>query len=125
MPTKKQLANLKPAKKGEVRNPKGRPVGAKSVETIIRDAVKAFMDDDAFEKLDIDKTKSFDPRLAIFGRLVKSLIEGRDNDSNTAAKELLDRMDGKSVAKIEQTNEDVTPPTGIELTAPKDDDSKS
>lgn len=116
--------NLKPFKKGKSGNPKGRPVGAKSTETIIREAVKVFMGTGDLEKLGINTSKPFDPRLAIFGRLVKSMAEGKDNDANTAAKELLDRMDGKSIAKIEQTVNDITPPAIIELTAPKNDDSE-
>ena len=34
--------NLIPAKKGEVRNPNGRPKGSKNTTTLIREAIKAF-----------------------------------------------------------------------------------
>ena len=40
MPTPKQLANLKPARKGEVRNPNGRPPGSKNWASIAREMLE-------------------------------------------------------------------------------------
>jgi len=37
----KSLHNLKPIKKGEVRNPKGRTIGAKSIRTILQELLSA------------------------------------------------------------------------------------
>jgi hypothetical protein len=118
--------NLKPAKKGEVRNPKGRPKGAKGVETLLRQAMKAIVDDEDFEKLGIDPKSKFDPRLIILGQWAKNMCsdDAKVSESTAAGDKLYERMDGKAVAKVEQTVNDVTPPTKIELTAP-DDDSKA
>ena len=97
-------------KKGQSGNPAGRPIGAKGTDTLAREAILAFAPKGHLEKLGIDPKTKFDPRLALLGKLSQNMYEApTESDSNTAAKEIYDRMDGKSIARIEQTNEDVTP----------------
>ena len=38
-PSEKSLKNLRPARKGEVRNPKGKPKGSKSLKTLLKAAL--------------------------------------------------------------------------------------
>ena len=104
--------NLIPPKKGEPsRNPKGRPKGAKGTETLVREAILAFADKDDLKKLGIDSKSKFDPRLALLGKLAQNMYDApKESDSTSAAKEIYDRMDGKSIARVEQTTEDVTKP---------------
>jgi hypothetical protein len=105
--------NLKPAKKGEVRNPNGRPKGAKSMKNRAIEMLSAMSSDKEYAT-----------------PLCKALIDVLGNEDAKpseiikATEVLRDTIEGKPTQKIEQTNEDVTPPTKIELTAP-DDDSKA
>lgn len=109
--TKKSLDNLNPAKKGEPsRNPKGRPKGAKSMKTRAIEMLSAMADDKEYST-----------------PLCKALIDVLGNEDAKpsevikATEVLRDTIEGKPTQRIEQTNEDVTPPSKIELTAPSDD----
>jgi len=108
--------NLKPFKKGKSGNPKGKKKGCKDMKTRAIELLAAMSDDGEYST-------------PICNAVIKVLEneEGMAKPSEVikAGEFLRDAIEGKPTQKIEQTNEDVTPPTGIELTAPKDDDSKS
>lgn len=119
--------NLRPFKKGQSGNPNGRPKGAKSSETLLREAIVAFASKKDLKSLGIDPSSNFDPRLAIFGKLAQNMYTAeKDSDSNSAAKELMDRGYGKSPQQVDNISSDGSmsaSPNKIELVAPKDDDS--
>ena len=99
--------NLIPAKKGEVRNPNGRPKGSKNTTTLIREAIKAFASNDELKDLGIDPDSNFDPRLALYGKMAKNMYEpDKVSDSISACDKLCDRLEGKPTQKIEQKVED-------------------
>ena len=118
-------SNLIPVKKGEVRNPKGRPVGTKNKKTLLRMIVegnpklKEHMKE--VEKYGMDK-----PEFAILAEFANILSneEAKDSDRLNAGNSILDRELGKSVQRVEQKNEDITP-SKIELVAPDLDESTS
>ena len=104
--------NLKPFKKGQSGNPKGRTKGAKSMKTRAMEMLSALSDDKEYAT-----------------PLCQALLDVLDNEDakpsevTKAVEVLRDTIEGKPTQKIEQTNEDVTPPAKILLTGP-DDDSK-
>lgn len=104
--------NLIPAKKGEVRNPKGRGKGRKDNATILREVLKARK-----EPIEGD-----DPRYWLFNRLCDAIENGKPSEAISAIKEQWDRIDGKAVAKVE----DITPakPTPLNMDIPVEDASK-
>jgi len=105
--------NLKPFKKGQSGNPKGRKPGAKSMKTRAIELLSAMADDKEYA------TPLCNALIAVLGN-----EDAKPSEIIKSVEVLRDTIEGKPTQKIEQTNEDVTPPTGIELTAPKDDDSE-
>jgi len=100
--------NLIPAKKGEPsRNPKGRPKGSKDAKTVYREMLSAV-------------SKDGEPMSPVIQVVIDLLQAEKDSDRLNAAKEIIDRLEGKAIARVESKNEDVTPPAKIELTAPSD-----
>ncbi len=95
--------NLKPAVKGEPsRNPKGRPVGSLNIKTMLRKLLEA---KDLIENPKESETEAMRPYSA---QLIKKAF-GEDVPDAVqlgALKEIADRMDGKAIAKIEQTIKD-------------------
>lgn len=85
--------NLIPAKKGEVRNPKGKPKGTKNFKTIIK------------EFLDVE-TDAMNPmsgkleKLSVGQQVVIALLAKAKKGDVPAIKELLDRIDGKAEQKL-------------------------
>lgn len=85
--------NLIPAKKGEVRNPKGKPKGTKNFKTIIE------------EFLDVE-TDAMNPmsgkleKLSVGQQVVIALLAKAKKGDVSAIKELLDRIDGKAEQKL-------------------------
>ena len=108
----KAADNLKPAKKGEVRNPKGRPKGSKSAKTRAIEMLRA---------LSSDK----EPMTPIFAAIIKVMSdeECKPSDILKAADMLMDRIEGKAVAKIEDVTD--KKPTPIAVDVPIVDGSKS
>lgn len=94
MPTEKQLANLKPPKKGEVRNPNGRPKGALSVKTVLRRWLEA----------EQEITHPFTKETTTLSQLdiitLEQLKKARKGDTY-AYKTLLDRLFGKPKQTID------------------------
>ena len=111
--------NLKPAKKGEVRNPKGRGEGNLNRATYAKMAMNTFAPDELAAELG----PNAELELQLFGRLAIAMRDGKESEAIAAVKEMFDRTEGKSIARVEQTTEDITPPAKILLTGP-DDDSK-
>jgi len=110
--------NLIPAKPGDIRNPKGRGEGNLNKTTYAKIAMDAFAPPELAKKLGKDAELD----LQLFGRLAMAMRDGKESEAIAAVKEMFDRTEGKAIARIEQTNEDVTPPTKIRLVAPKLDE---
>ena len=110
--------NLKPIKPGEVRNPKGKTPGTLNNTTILRNILLAGMTPDEKKKAG----KHFDPRAFLFEKLRVATESDKQSEVIMAVKEMFDRTEGKSIARVEQTVNDVTPPNKIRLVAPKVDD---
>lgn len=86
--TKKQLANLKPPKKGEIRNPKGRGKGTPNLKTVLR---RWLQHGEVFEN-PITKKKEDMSQMDII--VVAQLNKARKGDTQ-AFNALLDRFQGK------------------------------
>jgi hypothetical protein len=81
--------NLIPAKKGEIRNPKGKPKGTKNLKTLIREVLDATDVQINGKKVKAD--------YAIVAKLVQTALQG-----NLKAVEMIhDRMEGKPTQKQE------------------------
>lgn len=95
--TDKQKANLIPPEKGEVRNPKGRPVGSKNTKTIL----------ERFLNLEMKQKNPFTQEIEQMTVLelmnLKQIANALEGDLQ-AFKEIIDRHEGKVMAKTEQTN---------------------
>lgn len=75
--TKKQLKNLKPIKKGEVRNPTGRPKGTLSLTNQVKEILK-----EVAETKDKDGKKVLMTKAKMLGiSIVTRAIKGNDNMS--------------------------------------------
>ncbi len=107
--------NLKPFKKGQSGNPKGRKPGSKSIKTRAIELLSAISKDGEYS------SPLCDAVIDVMGDKERS----KPSEIIKAAEFLRDAIEGKPTQKIEQTNEDVTPPTKIELTAPDDDNSET
>lgn len=101
MVTEKQLANLHPVQKGEVRNPNGRPVGAKSAKTILK---KILSEKIEYEKKDGSKATVI-PEDEIWQTAVAQAMAG-DKD---ARRDVYDRLEGKPVQYTENAEVELTP----------------
>ena len=98
--TEKQLKNLKPAKKGDVRNPSGKPKGTLNHKTIL----------DRFLALEEKMTNPVTGEQEQFSQyeIIYLQLIGQARKGNLKAmKELLDRYEGKAQQRVEinQTNE--------------------
>ena len=99
--TDKQLQNLKPAKKGEVRNPSGKPKGTLNNKTILN----------KYLALEEEITNPITGKLEKFSQyeiIYLQLIEQAKKGNLKALKELLDRYEGKAHQQLEinQSNEE-------------------
>lgn len=85
--------NLIPAKKGEVRNPKGKPKGTKNFKTIIEEFLT--VETDAMNPMSGKLEK-----LSVGQQVVIALLAKAKKGDVPAIKELLDRIDGKAEQKL-------------------------
>lgn len=90
-------SNIKPPVKGEVRNPNGRPKGSKNTRTIL----------ERFLNLEMKQKNPFTQEIESMSVLelmnVKQIANALEGDL-AAFKEIIDRHEGKVIAKAEQTN---------------------
>lgn len=85
--------NLIPAKKGEVRNPKGKPKGTKNFKTIIEEFLP--VETDAVNPMSGKMEK-----LSVGQQIIIALLAKAKKGDVSAIKELLDRIDGKAEQKL-------------------------
>lgn len=79
--TEKRLKNLKPFKKGQSGNPKGRPEGARNFKTILEEIFSVLADQETSQEL-----KTINPKI-------------KTNEDLFAAKLFYDAMNGDSASK--------------------------
>jgi|SRR6478609_1953042 len=103
MPTEKQLANLKPPVKGEVRNPKGKVPGTLATKTIIRRWLEA--KENSINPLTKQKESLTQLDLMVLA-LIKKAKQRNDVNAFIA---LLDRMDGKPNQSMQITGDAENP----------------
>lgn len=89
--------NLTPIKKGEVRNPKGRPKGARSFKTVIRELLENY--EEIIEEN--GNKKKIDGYDKVTLQLFKKAVV--DNDLG-AMREIIDRLEGKSAQAVDVTS---------------------
>jgi len=101
-PTEKQLAALakhkNTFKKGQVNNPKGRPVGCLNFKTVMK---KILSDSD------ILNGGTGEPMAPVAKRVFIALsrLNGNDRDALAACSLILDRLEGKTPQTVRQENE--------------------
>ena len=107
------MKGLKPAKKGEIRNPKGKPKGSLSLVTLLKKALEEdyfvfekdeegkFKKDEYGKFIIVQKMKKKD---AVIIALVTKAIQDKDMQ---AINTLLDRVDGKVPQENLNKNENV------------------
>lgn len=91
--------NLKSYKPGESGNPKGRPKGAKSIETILRELMEVKMSE---ENPMTGKTETVPAGTLMYAQLMAKAA--KDGDLNAIDK-IMDRLEGKAVAKTADVTE--------------------
>jgi hypothetical protein len=94
MPTQKQLANLKPPKKGEVRNPNGRPKGTPNIKTVLR----KWLETEQKGKNPFTNKEENMTQLDVI--VLQQLVKARKGDT-TAFNTLLDRYFGRAKQTLE------------------------
>ena len=92
--TEKQKANLIPPKKGEVRNPKGKPKGTLNSKTVIRKWLE--MEEDITNP--ITKKKE---RMTQFDAISLAQLAKARNGNTQSFNALVDRVDGKPAYKVD------------------------
>lgn len=113
------LANLKPAKKGEVRNPTGM---TKELSARIRRTAEKVT---RMQELQADAVVKLLEDLESQGRHAE-IAEFVKSDYNTFARDVMDRAFGKAQGSLDLTNSDETMrPTTIRLIAAAQEDDES
>ena len=96
--TEKQKANLIPPEKGEIRNPNGRPLGSKNTKTIL----------ERFLNLEMKQKNPFTQEMEDMSVLelmnLKQIANALEGDLQ-AFKEIIDRHEGKVIAKTDITSD--------------------
>ena len=105
--TNKGWANLKPAKKGEVRNPKGRPQGIMDFRQRVELSIK-FLAEQYVEKHNLDPKNADKPKMKvedvdIMGDVFAQYINKARNGELKAMDSLFDRVYGKAKQPVELT----------------------
>lgn len=103
----RKLANLKPFKKGESGNPKGRPVGSRNVSTVLKEILGQIAPDviknTKFVKEFCKINKSVTNADAVAARILyEALVAGE----SWAIKELMERTEGKATQGVELSGPD-------------------
>lgn len=113
------LANLKPAKKGEVRNPTGM---TKELSARIRRTAEKVT---RMQELQAEAVVKLLEQLEAEGRHAE-IAEFVKSDYNTFARDVMDRAFGKAQGSLDLTNSDETmKPTTIRLIAATQEDDES
>jgi len=101
--------NIKPAKKGEVRNPKGKPKGTLNSKTIIRKWLEMAAEETnpKTKRKVIRRDKDGNPRTYLDAMVMAQIKKAVTKNDTAAFNALLDRLEGKP----KQTT-DITLPTG-------------
>ena len=105
--TKKQLENLVPAKKGEVRNPNGKPKGIPNAKTRYKRLLELVSKKDnpvTGEEEEFTQIELMD--MAVFNKALKGDL--------AAYREIMDRLEGKSTQNIASPDGSMTPTVIIE-----------
>lgn len=105
--------NLRPWKKGQSGNPKGRPKGPCIRTTLMK-------------YLQLEYPGKFNPitgeTMSVFESIIFSLLRKADQGDVAALKEILDRLEGKPIAKVLNKNEHNFPQNiKIEFVKPKNE----
>ena len=103
--------NLIPAKKGEVRNPNGRPKGSRDRKTIVNQWLEAV-------KEARNPITGLNETMPIADQMVLALIGNALKGDVSAFKELMDSGYGKLTDKVEHSGELIT---GFEITVKNND----
>jgi hypothetical protein len=94
--------NLRPAKKGEVRNPNGRPPLEKTFSDTARELLKADNIDITYTINGVDKTLSMKATKNMHYGIASALIVEALGGNVQAVRELIDRTEGKAKETIQQ-----------------------
>jgi len=87
---------LKPAKPGEIRNPKGKPKGTKNMATVIREILDT--------KLTLKEhpiTKKAGVKMTVREMITLAMVKEAQQGNVSAYKELTDRLEGKVKDKLD------------------------
>lgn len=103
--------NLKPIKKGEVRNPKGRPKGSKNVTTLLKKMLERNILYEDMEGVPTELTIAE----AITNNMLKTALNSFDKKDQLKAMDMvLDRTEGKPIQYVEQKEVPTTNDEAIE-----------
>lgn len=97
--TEKQKLNLKPARKGEIRNPKGKAKGILNSKTVITRWLGALSQE-------LNPITGKNENLTQLDQLILAQIKEAKNGNTRALAELLDRVEGKAKQSMEMTGKD-------------------
>lgn len=89
---KRSLANLKPIKKGEVRNPKGRPPKPRCIPDILK-------------KIGLEKIDTKDGKITKLEGILRIVYKKAATGDGWAVHFIADRTEGKAIERIVQKNE--------------------
>lgn len=95
----KKIGNLIPFQKGKTGNPKGRPKGARSFKTILRELLLV-------ETKEIDPISGEERKISQKEKLAIAAVLRAMKDeayANGALEQILNRLEGKVTEKVEQT----------------------
>lgn len=107
--------NLKPAKKGEVRNPAGKPPGTRNRSTIVRELLSALRDCPDNLALAVPSVKG---QLSTEEVITLAQIERAANGDTNAYKAIMDSAYGAPKQDLTSDGKALVPPV-IQIIAPK------
>jgi len=110
--------NIIPPKKGEVRNPKGKPKGTLNRSTLLKKWLSVQMD---VTRPDTGKKE----KMELFDAVTLALIQKALKGDVIAYKEIMDSLHGKLTDKIDHSNKDGTLAPKIDYSKLSDDDLRN